>query len=104
MCYGCWADAGGSTDLPDNHEEIITAIKELYAMEGCDTGGPLHVELDDDNVDMPDGWVPYNGRPGDAPWHGPEVIAKAQQICDFMNPLPVPQRWAIIGKWRGHFQ
>lgn len=34
--------------------EIIELTKELYSCEGCEVGGPLHIVLDDDNVENHD--------------------------------------------------
>jgi hypothetical protein len=31
--------------------EIIELTKELYSHEGCEVGGPLHIVLEDDNVE-----------------------------------------------------
>lgn len=96
MCKTCWIDEGSPSELPENSEAIVDAIEALYLMDGCRAGGPLHVELDDLNLDM-DGhvWVPWQAD------FSPEAMAKAQEICDLMNPLPVPQRYAVMAKHEG---
>lgn len=100
MCVHCWTEAGSPEELPANADEIIEAIETLYGLPDCGTGGPLHVELDDWNLEL-ETWTPYNGRPGDAPWYSPEAIDQAQKVCDLMKPLPVQQRFAVLAKSHG---
>lgn len=99
MCKGCWESFDAPTDLPENYQEIITRIETLYAAEGCSIGGPLHVELEDENVGL--SWVPY---PGSGRYtYSTDAMAKAQAVADLMLPLSEDQRRAVIGKWRGYF-
>jgi len=99
MCKTCWIGEGSPRELPPNADEIIEAIDHLYSLPKCGVGGPLHVELDDMNLDL-------GGRPWE-PWQSdrypfaPEAIEAAQRICDLMNPLPVPQRYAVMAKRSG---
>lgn len=101
MCRVCWEEDGSPTDLPDNYEVGVRLIEELYAFENCSVGGPLHVQLEDQNVGLE--WVPYNGRPWERPWYSEEELAKAQEICDFMTPLNVAHRRAVVAKWNKYF-
>jgi hypothetical protein len=41
---------GGWPALTGLMVQVARAIQDLYAQEGCETGGPLHVVVDDDNV------------------------------------------------------
>lgn len=99
MCKGCWLKHGAPTELPANADEIVEAIEALYEQPRCGVGGPLHVELDDLNLDL-DGhiWEPWSP---DYDPYPPETIAVAQKVCDLMNSLPVDQRYAVAAKWRG---
>lgn len=49
MCLRCWEEAGSPTELPDDAEELLALIDELYKIEP--TGGPLHIVLDDWNLE-----------------------------------------------------
>lgn len=95
MCRDCWQEFGASTTLPDNADEIISLIRALYQEPGCEAGGPLHVEIDDFNVDLD--WRPY------AADHAPHTLQLAQRIADLMIALPVEQRAAVLAKWEGWF-
>ncbi len=97
MCEACWTDEyGRSTDLPANGEDIADRIRLLYSKDGCGTGGPLHVQIDDFNIEGV--WKPWSG--GDYP---NDVMVLAQQICDAMNPLTDLQRAAVLARWEGWF-
>lgn len=97
MCRGCWESYESPTELPENHSEIIERIETLYATDGCIVGGPLHVELEDENIDL--NWVPWNGRGS----YSEEAMANAQAVADLMIPLSLDHRSAVVAKWRGYF-
>lgn len=99
MCYSCWADYGCPVLVPEDVDEIVGWIKELYDLPGGDMGGPLHVELDDFNVgcawDLHDpstiGYEPFSE----------EVIAVATKIRARMLELPEEVRAAVLAYWGG---
>lgn len=96
MCRSCYVDTyGAPTDLPDNAETIIEQINDLYAQPDGGTGGPLHVALDDMNLDD-DCWEPYTEHD----WL-PRTMELAKQISRRMKVLSVDQRAAVIAKWEG---
>lgn len=97
MCRNCWTVAGSPYDLPENAAEIVDAINDLYDLPDCGAGGPLHVQLDDWNVELD--WKPWPG-PEREPWP-PEAMEQAQLVADLMVPLPVSQRYAVLAKWHG---
>jgi hypothetical protein len=100
MCCGCWKEEyGAPTNLPDNAREIMDAIDLLYATEGCGTGGPLHVQVEDNNVEVE--WKPYNGPGGS--WYSDLAMQRAQVVADFMTPLSIDQRAAVMAKYNGCF-
>lgn len=83
-----------AAERPLATDEVTAAIRALYALPDCGSGGPLHVELDDWNIEA-DVWHPYVG---DWPF---EVVAVAQRVCDLMNPLTIEQRAAVMALWEG---
>lgn len=109
MCDICWVEQGRPTKecLPPNSVEIVSAIRDLYEMPRCEAGGPLHVVLDDWNLEdeflIP--WVGPKGLDGaviDRVFSS-EVISKAQTICDLMRPLSEAERAAVLGQYWGYF-
>lgn len=76
MCDACWDEAGAPTVQPAGLGMFLTLHDALY--EDHPTGGPLHVELDDWNIDGDRTFAPYY-RPTD----GPEL----HDICDALAAL-----------------
>lgn len=50
MCWECVEEAGGGTIDPAPYRGLIAWVAAWYA-DGHGTGGPLHVQLDDHNLD-----------------------------------------------------
>lgn len=92
MCVDCWESYGAPTTEPAFGPAIRMMIRDLYTMERCGVGGPLHSVLDDWNLEdehlTP--WV----DPTD-PWPA-EVLELAQRICDVMLKLSLTERAAVL--------
>jgi hypothetical protein len=100
MCKGCYYDSGAPTMIPDNAAEIVDAIRALYAHPRGAVGGPLHVELDDWNIE--DGfWEPWSGEGHLSDPYGPGIMTLAQTVADHMLPLSEGQRAAVMALWMG---
>lgn len=102
MCRNCWEQAGSPTDLPATYDRFA----ELYKMldVAAPAGGPLHVVLDDWNLDR---WIePYPGQTYEDPYDGVDntehVYALSREIADLLNGMPVPQRYAALAKVQGY--
>lgn len=94
MCYHCWQDYGSPTALPDNGAELASLIAELYDQEDGGTGGPLHVLLDDYNLEYVEPYMPET--------YSETTQRLTEAIAAGMRPLTVPQRGAVIAlyeKW-----
>jgi hypothetical protein len=107
MCESCIANKYGPTrdDVPDNVEEVSAMIGILYETES--TGGPLHVVLDDFNLERrhlepwekqkviqgDDGlkWVPDT----DNPWPD-EILLLAHRIASRLRRMTKKQRAATL--------
>lgn len=93
MCHDCWAEMGAPRGLPPNALDIVTLIHQLYAQPDGDTGGPLHVVLDDFNVDRVE---PFRGFE----WE-PRTWRLAELIAAHLRPLSADQRAAVLAAWEG---
>jgi hypothetical protein len=49
MCMSCWETAGRPDEMTERTTEFLKLVDVLYVDHS--TGGPLHAELDDWNVD-----------------------------------------------------
>jgi hypothetical protein len=98
MCDACWRDQGSPTEMPVNADAILTKITEFLALKGCSLGGPLHAQIEDMNADMD--WRPWKGS---EVHYSRKAMRTAREISDLMNPLPVPQRYALLAKFYGLF-
>lgn len=93
--------------LVDSMKLVTPANDVLHRMNGCSTGGPLHVIVDDDNCDdhsvqwcrenldawMAEWWDPkYEGDPPPIAATADEVKAQAIVILDLLDPLTELQR------------
>ena len=98
MCRACWEEHGSPTELPDNAAEVISLINDLYAHPDGGTGGPLHVLLDDFNVQ--DQFVkPYHRDDDD-----PALRDLADRIADLMLLMTEDQRAAVLAEREGWTQ
>lgn len=94
MCANCWIAAGQPVAWDETVAELTQLIRDLY--EVAPTGGPLHVELDDWNLDA-DTIVPMYEIPphGHAPGHPDRYSRRVHELCDRIAELmtPLPQGW-----------
>lgn len=100
MCRSCWADWGSPTELPPNADEIVTAFTEVYEHEDGGTGGPLHVQLDDFNVEGD--WKPWDIDDEDR-YYPDDLYEICSRVQALVAPLPDEQRAALIAYWNGWF-
>jgi hypothetical protein len=49
MCENCWVEAGSPTEKTPDTDHLVKLIRMLYEVH-C-AGGPLHVHVDDYNLD-----------------------------------------------------
>ena len=82
VCIGCYREYGSPTVDTPIVRRMARLIVELYEEHGACTGGNLHVQLDDWNIDGDES--PWDG------WHSAEWIGKkysddvtdAQLLCE----------------------
>lgn len=101
MCLNCWEEAGSPTELPENADELIQLIKELYATEKGGTGGPLHIVLDDwnledDNIE----WCMFRmiESSEDREYFGEDILRLSIKIALRLYRIPELQRYAVLHK------
>lgn len=72
MCRGCWQGDHGMPVVADDDTLAVAAlIERLYALPGCDSGGPLHDVIDDMNIGGDDnGDITGAHHDPAATWHG----------------------------------
>lgn len=97
MCQDCWINTYGHAkveDLPENWEMIDDLIDEIYAHNQGGTGGPLHVQLDDWNIEGE--WKPYVSEAWPV---ADDLMQMCQRLCDLMNPLAEIQRATALARY-----
>lgn len=93
MCSSCWAEYGKPTEMPDNGDAVVALIRELYDQPDGGAGGPLHVVLDDWNLE--DGHLdPYLGSDD---WT-PRTWELAVQISAALAAMPLMHRVAVLAR------
>jgi hypothetical protein len=124
MCRDCWIGASSPTEWSSETERVVDLVRELYDLPGCGVGGPLHVALDDCNLDVREIEPWYNGWSGenlDALHYQGVPVAELdpgspaaveglgvsiRQVCDeiaaILNRMTVPQRYAAMAYWDGY--
>lgn len=103
MCKDCWKKSGSPTDLPATYERFAELVRDLYDFHSV--GGPLHVVLDDWNLD---GHItPYPGETYideyDQTDNTEYVYLISQEIADLLNAMSPPERRAALAKVDGLF-
>lgn len=94
MCNKCWENAGSPLNWTPDIARALALTKELYAIHSV--GGPLHVELDDWNIN---GTITpwYDGYSDEELDEGHRTM---RQICDelaaLLNTMPVADRYAML--------
>jgi hypothetical protein len=99
MCLNCWQEAGSPTELPPNANDLITMINELYSTEKGSTGGPLHIVLDDwnledDNIE----WCMLRmiESAEDREQFGEDILRLSIKIGLRLYRMPKNQRYALL--------
>lgn len=105
MCWGCVVDYYSEAGLSERMAlqdsvgimddpvwgPIVANIAALYQQEDAGTGGPLHVIVDDTNVD--DETLDAHRDASVSRWateyYLPETLALSAKILDALKPLPV---------------
>jgi hypothetical protein len=97
MCINCWMEAGQPTDLPEDIDEIVGLIQELYSQPGGGVGGPLHIVTDDWN--LKDGNVEFALRSAaeDPDWTA-EIRDLSRRIAERFLSLSESQRAAVLAR------
>lgn len=121
MCRECWAEAGRPANWSPAIARALELTKDLYAIHAV--GGPLHVAIDDCNLDghiVPyyDCYTPaeldelYDGgwKIADLDPLAPVVVEglgrSMRQICDeladLLNAMPMDDRMSVIAFHGGY--
>lgn len=96
MCGGC------VIEYAEHDERILAAAlaaQALYDLEGCGSGGPAHIVLDDTNVedDHLDYALEYARDTAHITWT-PEAIAATDAVIAALRPLTLLER-AVVSVW-----
>lgn len=76
--------------------EAIQLTWQLYRIPNCCTGGPLHVQLDDHNLQDRFLEKPYNGvAPDGTPHYNAEEIALAERVLALLRPMTMKERLVV---------
>jgi hypothetical protein len=103
MCESCWVKHGAPVVWNEDIAEAAELVRRLYALEPM--GGPLHVQLEDMNLDMD--MTPMYVIPGNQ--YGPETpdrySAEVHEICDaiqeIMEPMTEGWRASVVAHYEG---
>lgn len=95
MCGDCWAEHGSPTIWNPEVAAVADLVTELYDDYGCTTGGPLHVYVDDWNLDIPT-IEPYWSEDDD-----PALIAFVTALAQRLEALSVPERYSALAHHDG---
>lgn len=121
MCDTCYGEAGSPTERTADTGRLVQAVRDLYAIHP--TGGPLHVVLDDWNVDcehVAPSYEHYDAADLDALYYQgwslaelpPEAPAvteglgrSTRQLCDeiatLLTAMTMDQRYAALAYAHG---
>jgi hypothetical protein len=99
MCHGCLRNYDAQSALPASPEmeRVAQLVRDLYDMDEGICGGPIHVQLDDFNLEdqFMDGIYESD--------YSEEIKTLARQILDGLRPMTLPQRAATVGVGHGMF-
>ncbi len=99
MCYQCveeYAKDEGLTDVsvPAELKPLVERIRAFYELPDCSAGGPLHIVLDDTNVE--DDHIEWCLNEGNLERYSPEVAKWARQIAaDLLRIKSLTMRAAV---------
>lgn len=96
MCGGCWDKYGRPTTLPSGWQKTVQLIEMLYDEPDCGVGGPLHVVLDDWNLED-EHLEPYEGD------YAPRAMELAQRISRRLRAMTLSERAAVLAAADGMF-
>lgn len=95
MCRTCWAEHGRPDDWNPDIARALELVQIIYATEPL--GAPLHVVLDDWNIDIS---VPFEPWPDHMPGGGNPVAQSAAyaaiELCALFNRMSVRERAATL--------
>lgn len=99
MCGTCWDENGQPLDWTPTSGRALELIKALYVLEP--TGGPLHVEVDDWNVEGETIVPHYVIRPYGADARVPDNYStETHAVCDelaaLLTAMTPQQRRAVL--------
>lgn len=93
MCLSCWDKYGRPKNWTPEIAEALGLVRELYELNAV--GGPLHVVVDDWNLD---GQIePYYQGDEDA-----EMVRVCDRIAALFNGMSVADRASVLAYEEGH--
>lgn len=101
MCSDCWASEYGSpAEWTAQTARFLELHRELYRELDCSTGGPLHIVLDDWNIEDDSlAWCREN-LPADLEWYEDALRADIERVClellDIMDGWTLAQRASAL--------
>lgn len=102
MCRGCWeCEDEFPAEWTPQIARAVVLWRRLYDDLGEPTGGPLHVELDDYNLDY-DEIVPsysfpaYNGEPAKEDGYPPEVHEVCDELAALLTVMTLAERYTVM--------
>ena len=101
MCQGCWEEYGSPTDDSPEIRRAAYLIDLIYETEV--TGAPLHVELDDWNIDD-DCWVPYPPARDEGWLEDPSKWDVAVELCELMKAMSLRERASAMARGHGYLR
>jgi hypothetical protein len=101
MCRGCWEGEDSPTDWTPQIARAVVLWRRLYDDLRQPTGGPLHVELDDCNLDYDEIVPSYSlpamgGRPATDDGYAPEVHEVCDELAALLTRMSTPERYATL--------
>lgn len=103
MCHACWEDDGRPNDRTPETARLVELIGQLYGLPECDSGGPLHCELDDWNLDFTTRGPIYRSPFTEEDW-SPEVYRVGNEIISIMNRMTEDQRMTALAIHEGFIE
>lgn len=95
MCLHCWQEYGSPSDWNEDIKTAVGLIKEIYQYDGA--GNPLHVVLDDWNID--DEFLEvYEPAVADT---APEAVSAARELVPVLQRLSYDERAAALAYANG---
>lgn len=107
VCEACWVEKGCPVIFDEMVEECARLIGDLYVL--CPTGGPLHAELDDMNLNgeirplyaIPAYRHDHYVSPEIPDNYSPEVHQICDRIAELMSEMTVGQRISAVAHFEG---